>query len=153
MFKLIEKFFRSFVAQTPPQWQQAEEGTNEYMRDNEAIKENIYRSFGKGWFKRLECEDGWIEIIADCHSELLSLDPDYTIFQIKQKFGTLRYYAEPSQPQYSDRFREIIDKYEQLSSHICETTGAKGTLMKRGGWYKTIDPTLGRVLGYQEIRK
>lgn len=155
MFKLIEKFFRSFVAQTPPLWQQLEEETEEYtnQRDFEVIKQNILRSFGKGWLKQIECDNGWLKLIAECHSELFSLDPNFQIQQIKEKFGTLRFYAEPSKQEYFNEFRQIIDKYEQLSARTCEMTGMDGVLMKRGGWYKTLEPKLGFVLGYQEVKR
>lgn len=152
MFKLIEKFFRGFVQQTPNSWNHNEEESLTDI-DITAIKQNIMKSFGKGWHQEIECEDGWFELVANCHSELLSIDNNYTIFQIKQKFGTLRYYAEPSRPEYADHFRPVIDKYEQLSARTCEMTGARGVLMKKGGWYKTLEPTLGVVLGYQETER
>jgi hypothetical protein len=154
MFKPIEKFFRSIITQAPPLWQELEEN-NEERIDNHAnaIKENIFRSFAKGWIKEIACDKGWLELIADCHSELLSIDPNYKILQIKEKFGTLRFYAEPSTTEHFEKFRLIIDKYEQLSAQTCEMTGMKGVLMKRDGWYKTLEPKLGFVLGYQETKR
>lgn len=154
MFKLIEKFFRSIITLAPPLWQELEEN-NEERIDNHAnvIKENIFRSFGKGWIKEIACGEGWLELIANCHSELLSIDPNFQIQQIKEKFGTLRFYAEPSKQEYLNEFRRIIDKYEQLSARTCEMTGMNGVLMKRGGWYKTLEPKLGFVLGYQEVKR
>ena len=52
MFKLIERFFRGFVDQTPLAWQGDEDVVS---RDFgvEQIKQNIYQSFGKGWEKLL----------------------------------------------------------------------------------------------------
>lgn len=155
MFRLIEKFFRSFVAQTPPLWQQLEEGSEEYVvdRDFELIKDNVLRNVEKGWMRQIQCDNGWLKLIAECHSELFSLDPNFKIQQIKEKFGTLRFYASPSKQEYFEDFRQIIDKYEQLSARTCEMTGMKGVLMKREGWYKTLEPTLGFVLGYQEVKE
>lgn len=141
MFKLIEKFFRGFVNQTPVEWQ------------SEDLNNDIFRRFGDKWIKQIECDDGWLNLINDCHEKLFSIDPNYTIFQIKQKFGTLRYYAEPSQEKFIPAFRAIISEHERLSVQICEVSGAKGVLMKKGGWYKTLDPTLGKLLGYEKVTK
>jgi len=129
MFKLIEKFFRGIAQQTPNSWNHNEEEGSADI-DITAMKQNILKSFAKGWHQEIECEDGWFELVANCHSELYSIDTHYTIFQIKQKFGTLRYYAEPSRPEYAENFRPVIDRYEQLSARTCEMTGAKGVLMK-----------------------
>ena len=150
----IRKYFRGLTPHTSTEWQQLHENDEDYVDDKPtAIKGDIFRNFGDKWIKHIDCDDGWLDLIADCHSELLAIDPNYTVFQIKQKFGTLRYYAEPSQEKFTKKFRAVISKYEKLSSQVCETSGAKGVLMKKGGWYKTLDPTLGRVLGYKEAGK
>jgi hypothetical protein len=152
MFKIIEKFFRGIVQQTPTTWDHKEEDTLTDV-DITVVKQNILKSFAKGWNHEIDCEDGWLELIANCHSELLAVDPNYTILQIKQKFGTLRYYAEPSRTKHADNFRTIMDKYEQLSARTCEKTGAKGILMNKGNWYQTLEPTLGLTLGFQETKR
>jgi len=138
MFKLIEKFFRGFVNQTPIKWQ------------SEDQESDIFRRFGDKWIKQIDCDDGWLNLINDCHEKLSSIDPNYTIFQIKQKFGTLRYYAEPSQEKFIHDFRAIISEHERLSGQICEMSGAEGVLMNKGGYYKTLDPALGKSLGYKK---
>ena len=158
MFKTIDifvkKYFRGITPQTSTEWQQLQENDKDYVDNKSAsIKGDIFRNFGDKWIKHIDCDDGWLDLIADCHSELLAIDPNYTVFQIKQKFGTLRYYAEPSKEKFAKKFRTVINNYEQLSAQTCESTGTKGVLMKKGGWYKTLDPTLGSVLGYEEMNK
>jgi len=148
MFKLIERFFRGFVEQTPLAWQAEEEDVATSEFGVEQIKQNIYQSFGKGWEKLLRCEDGWINIIAECHSELLSIDKNYSIYQIKEKFGTLRYYCEPSHSKHKEEFNTIVDKYERMSIKTCEISGASGVLMKKEGYFKTLNLTLGKTLGF-----
>lgn len=37
---------------------------------------------------------GWSPIIDWLHRELLVLDPEYELWQVKEKFGTLCFYAE-----------------------------------------------------------
>ena len=152
MFKLIEKFFRGFVEQTPLAWQGDDEDGVSRDLGVDTIKQNIHQSFGKGWEKMIRCDDGWINIIAECHSELLSVDRNYKIYQIKEKFGTLRYYCEPSHSKHKEQFSAIVDKYERMSIKTCEISGASGVLMKKDGYFKTLEPTLGKTLGYQKFK-
>lgn len=148
MFKLIERFFRGFVDRTPLAWQGDNEDVVSRDFGVEQIKQNIYQCFGKGWERFLGCEDGWVNIIAECHSELLTIDKNYSIYQIKEKFGTLRYYCEPSHSKHKEQFNVIVDRYERISIKTCEISGASGVLMKKEGYFKTLNPTLGKTLGF-----
>lgn len=97
--------------------------------------------------KYISIDEGWYKLVYDCHDELKSVDPLYRILQIKEKFGLLRFYVEPS-PEYiqSIQFdkgyiRAIIAKYESLSGITCEATGGSGVLMRSfRGNLKTLDP-------------
>lgn len=97
-----------------------------------------------GYFKSIDCGPGWTQLILNCHNELVQLDPDYTILQIKQKLGGLRYYVQPSRKDDRDlweKMHDIVRRYENLSYKTCEDTGAPGVLMKtRYGQLKTLDP-------------
>ena len=53
------------------------------------------------YLDRLDTGDGWQEIIENLDRELAKIDPNYTIDQIKEKFGGLRYYYTPSFLQHS----------------------------------------------------
>ena len=74
------------------------------------------------------CGDGWKEIIRNTHEKLKYIDPDYTIAQIKEKFGGLRYYYDHSFESYDDLRREIMDDIvaaaELEASRTCELCGA-----------------------------
>ena len=39
---------------------------------------------------------GWEQLIVDLDARLAAIDPDYAVAQIKEKFGALRYYIDPS---------------------------------------------------------
>ena len=86
MFRLVEKFFRGLAFQVPQEWQHNDEQEEaEFLHVKaEVLKEVIFRNFKKGWEKEIRCEDGWIQIITECHSDLSTLDENYEIFQIKQ---------------------------------------------------------------------
>lgn len=96
--------------------------------------------------KYIDIDEGWYKIALQCHIELLQVDPHYRILQIKQKFGVLRYYYEPSQEYWENHktvssMSAISSKYENLSKVVCEATGRLGILMKSpGGWFKTLNP-------------
>lgn len=83
---------------------------------------------------------GWNKIIIKCNKKLEMLDPNYRIVQIKEKFGTLRFYYETDVTTVA--VKEAMERYvrqaELESAKTCEQCGAEGTLMSRKmGWMKT----------------
>ena len=89
----------------------------------------------------IEVDEGWFQIVLDCHKELEALDPEYKLLQIKEKFGGLRYYFQPSNLDVWDEMNKVVSKYEEIASRTCEVTGKPGILMKSiGSWYKTLNP-------------
>jgi hypothetical protein len=119
---------------------------------------NAKRRKTKGWYGCV-APDGWQWIVEDCDRLLARLDPEYEIHQIKEKFGTLRYYYGT----VADReTREVMDavvgRAETLSAATCEVCGNSSIVsnLDRGikwdstavlkstrthGWYKTICDT------------
>ena len=57
----------------------------------------------------------------------------FTIEQVKEKFGTLRYYYSGGD-EFVDK---LVDVVENQSAYMCEVCGKYGTLRK-GGWLKTL---------------
>lgn len=91
------------------------------------------------WGKTIACDDGWHQLVAKCHLELKAMDPNYEIFQIKEKFGTLRFYFLTRKNDYVElEMWKISQKYELASAEICEITGKPGKLMHKNGRYKTL---------------
>lgn len=90
----------------------------------------------------IECDDGWFDLIESMCEEIQS-DINYKVnnqipvtqvlvTQIKEKFGTLRFYYEGG-----DDFADgVVSLAENLSSKICETCGNKGKT-KGSSWLKT----------------
>lgn len=99
------------------------------------LKSRIVDPFGKS----VDCGKGWHGLLADLHEKLVHIDPHYTLFQVKQKFGTLRFYYEASDPELDRLCKALVDMYELMSSRICEETGEPGFLMVRHGFYKTLN--------------
>lgn len=93
-----------------------------------------------------ECDDGWFQIIYDlCKGIQDVLNESETLIikvcQIKEKFGTLRfYYSLCEYNSDSEKDREASNKIEQLireaenrSEVTCEWCGKQGKL-RRDGW-------------------
>lgn len=105
------------------------------------------------WF---ECDGGWGALIAELETRLMALSPDYTISQVKEKFGGLRYYANAGDvnAETSKRFYDLIHEAETKSFEICECCGQPGQLSRRGkhGWYKTLCPKCAARMNFEPVR-
>ena len=117
-------------------------------------KENTCMQWG------IECDDGWYDLIYNLSSELDSWceqnKMQVNAAQIKEKFGTLRFYFNSANVFTDDQYKEIssiVDKYEKLSSTVCELTGNVGELKVKGYWYKTLCKESAILLGYEDIKK
>lgn len=105
-----------------------------YPDNLKPILDKIDPTFGR----MLECDSGWWDLIEDLHNEINEIDPDYRIYQVKEKFGALRFYYAPSNPDFKDRIDSIVARYERISLLTCEVTGKPGQLMFRDGVWKTL---------------
>lgn len=100
-----------------------------------------------GWGRWIGCRAGWYPLIVKLDQDLEAIDPDYELNQVKEKFGTLRYYIELSDaarvtPGVLDRANELIAEAERASDTICEQCGQPSSAKKTaGGWYKTLCDT------------
>jgi len=72
---------------------------------------------------------GWSKIIDMLYDEL-PIPDKIQVHQVKEKFGTLRFYISgATKEQYA-----IIDKAEAMSEITCENCGEPGTVKNRGYW-------------------
>lgn len=78
----------------------------------------------------MECGEGWRDIVSRTHEKLKYLDPNYSILQIKEKFGGLRYYFDS--PEYGgityDIMNDVVSSAEREASYTCELCGASGIM-------------------------
>lgn len=93
-----------------------------------------------------ECSDGWFDLIDKlCESIQSYIDsnsrapdriiPQVTVDQVKEKFGTLRFYTTGG-----DRLIDgMIWFAESMSGRICETCGAPGKTRGRGYIYTSCN--------------
>ena len=80
---------------------------------------------------------GWLPLIKELDSKLSELDPNYTIDQIKEKFGGLRYYFA-SDSKNIDEMIKLEFEYEAKSLKICEACGSEEDVSTEGVWLRTF---------------
>lgn len=91
-----------------------------------------------------ECGDGWFDLIWQLSEKLEALIDDYCkrtqdhknfpkASQVKEKFGTLRFYMTTS----TDEMDRLIDQAESESAKTCENCGNKGKTRSYRGWWLT----------------
>ena len=78
--------------------------------------------------------DGWFAIIDALAETISEIDPEAEATQVKEKFGTLRFYCDAT----SDPADEAITAAEHFSGRVCEESGALGRMTVSGGWVRTM---------------
>ena len=75
---------------------------------------------------------GWAKVIQPLVD--YAIVHDLRISQIKEKFGTLRFYSA-----LDDTLDKMIEEAEKLSSETCEACGAPGRVRHTGWWLCLCD--------------
>lgn len=81
-----------------------------------------------GAFRGIECGDGWFALIDTLCAEIQFYSdhnpiPQVVATQVKEKFGTLRFYTLGSG---DERTRGMVSMAVAMSAHICEVCGLPG---------------------------
>lgn len=129
----------------PAPWGGAPGSADEYHRRIEAMTRQADEAgiLGSGWVRHVPT--GWVPLMERAVSGLAALmtQPDdrpvaISIRQVKEKFGTLRFYAEGTGSRDACAcVGQILAWAEICSENRCMLTGAPGTL-RRGGWLLTL---------------
>ena len=87
---------------------------------------------------------GWTEILTNAFKQIAeAFDKEgvdfseFSVSQIKEKFGGLRIYTGSLDVDVADQVCEIIDDAETESCRTCEWCGKLGKA-RNGGWIKTL---------------
>ena len=104
-----------------------------------------------GWGKWISCDKGWYKLLVDTNRKMKMMWPQYEIHQVKEKFGTLRFYWGISGEDENwlaldkkvantifDIMMDIESAAENRSEYLCEICGKMGKTRSRRGWYKTL---------------
>ena len=89
-----------------------------------------------------EVGPGWFRLVSKLFDDLATVvrptGERLQIRQIKEKFGTLRFYWQGTfDDQTSERICEAVELAEFRSEVTCETCGRRGRLMNTRGWMAT----------------
>ena len=87
---------------------------------------------GDGWFNILDQLMGNIQHHLDWKNRTEETVPQVTLDQVKEKFGTLRFYYTGG----DDEIRGMVRMAESMSAVTCEECGLPGK-QTQGGWIKT----------------
>jgi hypothetical protein len=98
---------------------------------------------GDGWFDLIYTLSEQIERYGQTHPEAAAV----MTVQVKQKFGTLRFYVQPKLPE----IEALITAAAQQSAQICEVTGQAGVLCVNHGSYCTLSLTTAQELGFRPV--
>jgi len=136
------------------------QNADEQRKDDGSISQ-LHDAFG------LDVSDGWYEVIRGlCRDittayEKAGLPVDIVIDEVKEKFGTLRFYyhlgehnpvinavdsiddgssigAMPGVSDLQKEIEEIVDKWEEESGNVCEKCGSAGELRDDLSWVLTL---------------
>lgn len=128
---------------TPEQKAKDERIAKEY-EDQEKAYAPLKKKFEAGYPPFINVGLGWKKIIFDLVRKLNANKIDWSISQVKEKFGILRFIAGvrevPSAFDVEKKFFDVIRKAEEKSSKTCEYCGNHGKLEDIGGWVKTLCP-------------
>jgi hypothetical protein len=117
--------------------------------------ETILCRIPDGWGRWISVDAGWYPLVIATDQRLAELDAHYVVQQIKEKFGTLRYYCAPSSedpsPELLDALDAITDDAERASAITCERCGQPGVLQRTRYWAKTLCHSCADPLGYAPV--
>lgn len=108
------------------------------MTTREELEAALKPHWSTGWFQSVDVGDGWIDLIYTLHLQLEYLDPTYSLNQIKEKFGGLRFYFSGNQGVFA-AMQVFAHKAENQSYKICESCGTTEnvSIRKIQGWSST----------------
>ena len=111
---------------------------NDYPLDMQRLLDRI----APGWPPVLDVSPGWYPLLAKLDSRLRAIAPGYVLQQCKSKFGSLSFYATPSNDvnDYNSEFNETIRAAEWESIETCEDCGAPGAQYVINLWVSSLCP-------------
>jgi len=112
------------------------------------IPADFYIGVEDGWYNILNClfigisfaiKNDYYSGTKISYNKWEDVNPpeyNFRLMQIKEKFGTLRFYYSIDKLQ--DTVRGMVTIAELMSECTCEYSGDAGSLVDTGGWLKTM---------------
>lgn len=115
------------------------------------LKQKYPHLFPERGFHGISIDVGWYDLVQELIEKIDEIvkanNVTFTIFQIKSKFGGLRFYygfeCENNDSVIDKTISDLVDKYEKMSYLTCERCGAKADNPTqfhkvKGGWIYTV---------------
>jgi hypothetical protein len=101
-----------------------------------------------------DCGDGWFELLYDLSQQLQQYNLEHpeatvTVVQVKEKFGSLRFYVD----QPSLAVEAAIATAALKSLQTCALTGRPGRLHQHNGYYQTLCSEKAHELGFELVQR
>jgi len=112
------------------------------MKKDKLKKLSRYK-FYKGYYGNgiaFEVGDGWLDMLLELSQKIQEFiddgveTPEFSVVQVKSKFGGLRFYNNGCMPETE----LLIDEYEKKSAETCELCGKPAKSVVFGHWYYTL---------------
>lgn len=95
-----------------------------FRQDMETTLAPLLARFPEGAIKTIDCGRGWWPLLLELDQKLAEINPDYVIFQVKEKFATLRYHAALGASDPSDGgARPLIVAAMEKAARTCSECG------------------------------
>lgn len=101
--------------------------TTLYERLSEQYPENFANCYD------FSIGEGWNDLVERLTHAVIRAQPGVKIDQVKEKFGTLRFYVDS----FTEETNRLIEAAEIASESTCEVCGKSGTLRRRS-WMVTL---------------
>jgi hypothetical protein len=88
-------------------------------------------------WKGFDIGPGWYDLVYDLITDLIEIDDTFEIMQIKEKFGSLRFYTDYRGLTSETPLLQRIRHAENLSVIVCDICGAPGVNRKKDNWLAT----------------
>ena len=91
------------------------------------------------------CPTPWIPLVLELEAKISGLAPEYSILQVKEKFGGLRFYSASGQEdkEVNEKIYALIGQAEAKSYKICQFCGKDALPEEENtftSWYYTCCP-------------
>ena len=108
-------------------------------KENNAKLKEKYRPMLDNLIDRnISCGSGWFGLIDQLLADICILDPHVAVLQVKEKFGTLRFYIELKDSSQKEKVYDLIHKAELKSATICEVCGKEAETKNEDSWSRTV---------------
>ena len=82
--------------------------------------------------------EGWRTLVEKLVDDIIKINPEIEVMQVKEKFGGLRFYTGGIDSDYADKIYDLIEKADAESFKICENCGTREDVITKGDWLLTL---------------